>query len=69
MPARAIVQSVRVGAVEKARMFLVDSNFREVAACDGQGLLGERVSLSASAPVSTKTTPVRWSASTPAVES
>jgi hypothetical protein len=36
MPARSIVQSVRVGAVEKARVFLVDSNIREVAACDGQ---------------------------------
>ncbi|MBR0753861.1 methyl-accepting chemotaxis protein [Bradyrhizobium jicamae] len=43
--ARAIVQGVRVGAADKARVLLVDSNFRVIAASDGQGLLGERVSL------------------------
>jgi len=44
--ARAIVQGVRVGAADKARVLLVDSNFRVIAASDGQGLLTERVSLS-----------------------
>ena len=43
--ARAIVQGVRVGAADKARVLLVDSNFRVIAASDGQGLLTERVSL------------------------
>ena len=44
--ARAIVQGVRVGAADKARVLLVDSNFRVIAASDGQGLLSERVALS-----------------------
>jgi hypothetical protein len=44
--ARAIVQGVRVGANDKARVLLVDSDFRVIAASDGQGLLGERVPLS-----------------------
>ena len=44
--ARAIVQGVRVGAADKARVLLVDSNFRVIAASDGQGLLTERISLS-----------------------
>ncbi|MBR1122615.1 methyl-accepting chemotaxis protein [Bradyrhizobium lablabi] len=44
--ARAIVQSVRVGAADKARVLLVDSNFRVIASSDGQGLLTERVPLS-----------------------
>jgi C4-dicarboxylate-specific signal transduction histidine kinase len=43
--ARAIVQGVRVGAADKARVLLVDSNFRVIAASDGQGLLTERVPL------------------------
>jgi hypothetical protein len=43
--ARAIVQGVRVGAADKARVLLVDSNFRVIAASDGQGLLSERVTL------------------------
>ena len=43
--ARAIVQGVRVGAADKARVLLVDSNFRVIAASDGQGLLSERVPL------------------------
>jgi len=42
--ARAIVQGVRVD--DKARVLLVDSNFRVIAASDGQGLLSERVQLS-----------------------
>jgi hypothetical protein len=44
--ARAIVQGVRVGAADKARVLLVDSNFRVIAASDGQGLLTERLQLS-----------------------
>jgi C4-dicarboxylate-specific signal transduction histidine kinase len=44
--ARAIVQGVRVGAADKARVLLVDSSFRVIAASDGQGLLTERVPLS-----------------------
>jgi hypothetical protein len=44
--ARAIVQGVRVGAADKARVLLVDSNFRVIAASDGHGLLTERVPLS-----------------------
>ena len=43
--ARAIVQGVRVGAADKARVLLVDSNARVIAASDGQGLLNERLSL------------------------
>ena len=44
--ARAIVQGVRVGAADKARVLLVDSNLRVIAASDGQGILSERISLS-----------------------
>src|SRR6476620_3221088 len=44
--ARAIVQGVRVGTADKARVLLVDSNFRVIAASDGQGILSERISLS-----------------------
>ena len=44
--ARAIVQGVRVGENDKARVLLVDSSFRVIAASDGQGLLTERVQLS-----------------------
>src|SRR5215468_7530873 len=44
--ARAIVQGVRVGAADKARVLLVDSNFRVIAASDGQGLLTEQIQLS-----------------------
>ncbi len=44
--ARAIVEGVRVGAADKARVLLVDSNFRVIAASDGHGLLTERVPLS-----------------------
>ena len=44
--ARAIVQGVRVGAADKTRVLLVDSNFRVIAASDGQGLLTERIPLS-----------------------
>ena len=43
--ARAIVQGVRVSATDKARVLLVDSNFRIIASSDGQGLLTERVPL------------------------
>jgi hypothetical protein len=43
--ARAIVQGVRVGANDKARVLLVDSNFRVIAASDDQGLLTERLQL------------------------
>ena len=43
--ARAIVQGVRVGAADRARVLLVDSNFLVIAASDGQGLLTERVPL------------------------
>jgi hypothetical protein len=43
--ARAIVQGVRVGAADKARVLLVDSGFRVIAASDGQGILSERLSL------------------------
>src|SRR5260221_6162827 len=44
--ARAIVQGVRIGTSDKARVLLVDSHFRVIAASDGQGLLTERVPLS-----------------------
>lgn len=44
--ARAIVQGVRVGDGDKARVLLVDSNLRVIAASDGQGILSERISLS-----------------------
>jgi hypothetical protein len=35
----------RGGAADRARVLLVDSNFRVIAASDGQGLLTERVPL------------------------
>jgi hypothetical protein len=44
--ARAIVQGVRIGANDKARVLLVDSHFRVIAASDGQGLLSERLQIS-----------------------
>jgi hypothetical protein len=44
--ARAIVQGVRVDAADKARVLLVDSNFRVIAASDRNGLLTERIPLS-----------------------
>ncbi len=44
--ARAIVKGVRVGADDKARVLLVDSRFRVIAASDGQGILTEQLSLS-----------------------
>jgi hypothetical protein len=44
--ARAIVQGVRVGDNDKARVLLLDSNFRVIAASDGQSILSERVALS-----------------------
>lgn len=44
--ARAIVQGVRVGDSDKARVLLVDSNLRVIAASDGQGILSERISIS-----------------------
>jgi methyl-accepting chemotaxis protein-like sensor len=43
--ARAIVQGVRIGANDKARVLLVDSHFRVIAASDGQGLLTERLQI------------------------
>ena len=43
--ARAIVQGTRIDAADKARVLLVDSHFRIIAASDGQGLLTERVQL------------------------
>jgi hypothetical protein len=43
--ARAIVQGSRIDAADRARVLLVDSSFRIIAASDGQGLLTERVSL------------------------
>lgn len=43
--ARAIVQGVRVSENDNARVLLVDSHFRIIAASDGQGILSERVSL------------------------
>ncbi|SDS28343.1 methyl-accepting chemotaxis protein [Bradyrhizobium canariense] len=43
--ARAIVQGVRVDAADRARVLLIDSNFRVIAASDGQGLLAERMPL------------------------
>jgi C4-dicarboxylate-specific signal transduction histidine kinase len=43
--ARAIVQGVRVGAADRARVLLVDSSFRVIASSDGQGILSERVPL------------------------
>ena len=43
--ARAIVQGIRVGDTDRARVLLVDSNFRVIAASDGQGLLTERIPL------------------------
>jgi hypothetical protein len=43
--ARAIVQGVRVGDNDKARVLLVDSSLRVIAASDGQGILTERIPL------------------------
>jgi hypothetical protein len=43
--ARAIVSGVRVGADDKARVLLVDSKCRVIAASDGQGILSEHLSL------------------------
>jgi hypothetical protein len=43
--ARAIVQGVRVGDADKARVLLVDSNFRVIAASDGNGLLSEHIQI------------------------
>ncbi len=43
--ARSIVTGVRVGAADRARVLLVDSNFRVIAASDGAGLLTERIPL------------------------
>ena len=40
------MQGVRVGADDKARVLLVDSNFLVIAASDGQGLLTEHLTLS-----------------------
>ena len=42
--ARAIVEGVRVGD-DRTRVLLLDSNFRVIAASDGQGLLSERIAL------------------------
>jgi hypothetical protein len=42
--ARAIVEGVRVGD-DRTRVLLVDSNFRIIAASDGEGLLTERIPL------------------------
>ena len=36
---------MRVGAADRARVLLVDSNLRVIAASDGQGLLTERIAL------------------------
>ena len=44
--ARAIVQGVRVGDKDKARVMLVDSKFRVIASSDGLTTLNERMSLS-----------------------
>jgi hypothetical protein len=44
--ARAIVQGVRVGTGDRARVLLVDSRFRVIAASDGQGILSEKLQLS-----------------------
>ena len=43
--ARAIVQGVRVSESDRARVLLLDSTFRIIAASDGQGALAERLSL------------------------
>ena len=43
--ARAIVRGVRVGDTDRARVLLVDSSFRVIAASDGQGILSERLAL------------------------
>ena len=65
--ARAIVQGVRVGAADKARVLLVDSNFRVIAASDGQGLLtdGSRFRWRDGAAASITTAPAHWSRSMP----
>ena len=63
--ARAIVQGVRVGDSDKARVLLVDSNLRVIAASDGQGILSERISISLNGQRSGSTTTARarWSRS------
>lgn len=43
--ARAIVEGVRVGDDDRTRVLLVDSNFRVIAASDGQGILSEKLAL------------------------
>ncbi|MFC0240863.1 methyl-accepting chemotaxis protein [Rhodopseudomonas telluris] len=43
--ARAIVEGVRLDPHDKARVLLLDSNYRVIAASDGQGLLEERLAL------------------------
>jgi Methyl-accepting chemotaxis protein (MCP) signalling domain len=43
--ARAIVQGVRVGEDNGARVLLVDANFRVIASSDGEGFLTERLPL------------------------
>ncbi len=66
--ARAIVQGVRVGASDKARVLLVDSNFRVIAASDGQGLLSERVHALDEGPAQRllpRARRARWSPTTP----
>jgi hypothetical protein len=44
-PFCAIVQGARIDAADGARLMLVDSSFRIIAASDRQGLLTERVTL------------------------
>lgn len=43
--ARAIVRGVRVGSEDQARVLLVDSNFRVIAASDDAGILSESAPL------------------------
>lgn len=43
--ARAIVEGVRLGDDERARVLLVDADFRIIAASDGEGLLSDSVPL------------------------
>ncbi|WP_420132991.1 methyl-accepting chemotaxis protein [Rhodopseudomonas sp.] len=43
--ARAIVEGVRLDPHDNARVLLVDSSYRVIAASDGQGLLDERLPL------------------------
>ena len=46
IPINPKIETMRVGADDKAEVLLVDSNFRVIAACDDQGLLGECVPVS-----------------------